>query len=197
VSIAEIDTKQILSDIRSGKQRRDAAVKLLFQHPKMNADMRRLVSNKGGSENDFKTVRSLSLMQFVKTAISKPDLMMENGAIAYMMGIARYMWYSELATNKKHKSVDIDERYDAGQAEDHSLLVIKREKAHLLREVLSLMGAKCKEVLLHWANGYKMAEIAAIMQYSGEDMAKKKKYQCMKKLLAFVADNPHIKEALR
>ena len=50
---------------------------------------------------------------------------------------------------------------------------------------------------MHWANGYSMKEIAVLMDYKSDMMAKKKKYKCFKELLNYIEKHPEIKNVLR
>ena len=72
-----------------------------------------------------------------------------------------------------------------------------KDEMTLLHSLLETLGKNCKEVLLLWGNGYKMRDIADIIGYKSEEMAKKKKYQCFKTLLIYLEQNPEIKKSLR
>ena len=71
------------------------------------------------------------------------------------------------------------------------------QKLTTLKACWIVWGKNCKEVLMLWAYGYKMKEIANIMNYKSDNMAKKKKYKCFKELLEFLEQNPEAKSALR
>ena len=76
-------------------------------------------------------------------------------------------------------------------------LVIDFSQKKLIENLLSYLGRNCKEVLMYWANGYKMKEIAKLVGYKSEGMAKKKKHLCMDKLQKHIANNPSIIAILR
>lgn len=52
--------------------------------------------------------------------------------------------------------------------------ILSEEKRTLLLNVLSHIGKNCKEVLMYWANGYAMDEIAQKLNYKSEGMVRKK-----------------------
>ncbi len=65
----------------------------------------------------------------------------------------------------------IAKRYD----EEHMVYLAKR--------IYRAIGSPCKEVLeMFYANGYDMESIALRLGYKNSDVAKKKKYECLKKL---------------
>jgi len=91
----------------------------------------------------------------------------------------------------------IDDQYDLADDYTPETLLIDHSKKEIITTLLERLGRNCKEVLLHWANGYKMAEIADIMKYKSEGMVRKKKYQCFKELLSIIETNPQIKTILK
>jgi len=150
----------------------------------------------GGTEEDFNNVFSLTLMKFVKAVIQKPDLIISYELNTYISGIAKYTYLDTIRKEKKHSYVDHSDKEDE-MVESPEELILNKDKMHLLNEILMKLGKNCKEVLMYWANGYKMKEIATLMDYKSDNMAKKKKYQCFKTLLLYIEDNPQIKSALR
>lgn len=66
----------------------------------------------------------------------------------------------------------------------------------MLHNVLDQLGVKCREVLMYWAAGYKMAEIAKMLDYKTDVVVRRKKMNCMQELLKFMDANAHIKSQL-
>jgi RNA polymerase sigma factor (sigma-70 family) len=67
---------------------------------------------------------------------------------------------------------------------EHQLL--NQEKRQVLDAALSKLGERCKKVLLMWAGGYSMEEIASALDLSSEAMARKTKYKCKNQLMEFL-----------
>jgi len=67
----------------------------------------------------------------------------------------------------------------------------------MLQKVLSVIAGRCKEVLMLWAAGHSMKEVAKELQYKSDGMARKKKSECMKELLTYLYNHPKVKEQLR
>ena len=183
-------------DIRSGKEGRDRVLIQLYKDEKLRIGVVNVVRKLGGTSEDFEDVFSTTLMQFVKTVINRPELTIKHQLNTYIISIAKYIC---MAQRKKNKNLNLN--YDMNNELDfeegpESLVIIK-EKIYLLHEVISSLGDKCKEVLMYWANGYRMKEIAKLMGYKSENMARKKKYKCFKALLIMMEKNPKIKSALR
>ncbi len=189
--------KKLLSQIRSGKQGRDDVIRQLYHDQSLKTTIFGLVINNGGKEENALEVFNTTLIQFVKTVIKNNDMEIETSIRQYLIGIAKYVWLKELSDRKKHRSEEWQIHHDKKDVIQPEALVILKEKKELLTDLLAKLGRNCKEVLMHWANGYRMHQIAAMLGYQSEGMAKKKKYKCMKQLLIFIEENPTIKEALR
>ena len=187
---------QIFRDIRSGKQGRDEVIIRLYKDPKLRKGIQSAIIKMGGTQDDVNEVLTTTLMQFVKTVIQKQDLYIKYQLNTYIISIAKYIW---LAKRKKDTKYSYNEEYleEEEWADSPETLVLEKDKIDLLHELMQKLGKNCKEVLMYWANGYKMKEIASLLDYKSENMAKKKKYQCFKSLLIYIEDNPRIKSALR
>ena len=104
--------------------------------------------------------------------------------------------------NKSKKEIrlrteDIDDQYDISSDTTPESLLFDQTKIEQLNDLLGKLGKNCKEVLMYWANGYSMKEIAEMMGYKSDNMAKKKKYKCFKELLDYLEQHPEIKNTLR
>lgn len=191
------DTTLICAKLRSGKKGRDEVINLLYKDEKLRKSITTLVMRGGGSIEDAQSVFNLALIQFVKTVVKRQDLKIDSSISSYIVGVAKFVWYKEVRQKVKHRTQPLEGGIDAIDPIAPESLVLSDEKNNLLKSLLNQLGKNCKEVLMHWANGYKMEQIAKMMNYQSAGMAKKKKYQCMKQLLAFVAKHPQVKEALR
>jgi len=189
--------KSILTEIRSTRERRDAVIRQLYYDQNLRNIIRSMVIKKGGTANDFDEVFDTALMQFIKTVSKNRDMKISSTINNYIIGIAKYVWYNELAQRTKNKAEPIDQFFDIASDSTPEELVFKHDQQGVIEELLGQIGKNCKEVLMYWANGYKMTEIADLLGYKSDGMAKKKKHICMKELLAFLDDNPHIKSVLK
>jgi len=190
----QIHRNLILKKIRGTKQERDEAVKLLYFDQDIRSSVKRFVMNNGGQSQDVRPILHICIMKLVKTVIKNDRLVLRNSLVAYIVGIAKFSWYDELTKRGKVWEGEIPHVID-----DHTpeKLYLNLERKHLLEKLMGIMRANCKEVLMLWANGYSMEEIANNMNYKSFKMAKKKKYECMKQLLEYIDQHPEIKEVIR
>ena len=60
--------------------------------------------------------------------------------------------------------------------------LIDRYKESMLREYLTTIGEKCKEILLHFEDGYSDQEIAERLAYNNAAVVKTTRHRCIEKL---------------
>lgn len=192
-----MDSSEAIRLIRSGKKGRDQVITELYQNAQLYDGVKKYVRSNGGSEEDFRDVYNQVLMQFVKTVLRRDDLQIKSNLTTYLIGVARYTWYGVIRDRKKHQHEVIDTQLNIASGASPVELVIDMNQRDLIASLLVRMGKNCKEILLLWANGVAMKEIAQQLNYKSEMMARKKKYKCFKALTDYIEANPHIKEILR
>ena len=187
----------VLSAIRKGKVERDKIIDQLYHDAELRNEIREMLLRKGGQSSDFNHVFNTCLMQFIKTVVKKRDLVINCSIPHYIVGIAKYTWYQEIRIKNNNRTDSIENIFDLSIGTTPEDLIIDHNQKETIQRVLSILGAKCKEVLMYWANGYNMKEIAKLVGYKSEDVAKKKKHLCMDKLQKHIANNPSIIAILR
>ena len=192
-----LDIERILTKIRSGKSGRDEVIGQLYYDEVLRQKIKSVVLRYGGQQHDTEEVFNTTLMQFVKTVVKNKEMAINSSLHGYLSGVAKYVWMNQSKKEKKNRSEDIDDQFDIQSDTTPESLLLDQSKVDLLGGLLQKLGRNCKEVLMYWANGYSMKEIAEMMDYKSDNMAKKKKYKCFKELLDYLEAHPEIKNALR
>ena len=186
---------EVYKKIRSGKKSRDKIISQFYHDTSLKNAIFKFVLQSGGTKEDANSIFNVSLVKFIKTVMKNEYLEIKGSLNGYILGIAKFSWYDEFSKKNKNKVVDWEhENVELSPSPEN--LIINLEKKELLHDLLDRMHKNCKEVLLHWANGFTMKKIASILNYKSFKMAKKKKHQCLKQLIEYVSNNPEIKEAL-
>ena len=183
--------------IRSGKAGRDGVLVSLYHDKVLRTKVEYVALKHGGQKVDFDLIFNSTIMQFVKTVINNKDFSIQSSLYSYMSGITRYIMLNDLKKTNRHRTEDIDDQNNIKTEHTPESLILDQSKVDQLDELLQKLGKNCKEVLMHWANGYSMKEIAVMMNYKSDMMAKKKKYKCFKELLNYLEEHPEIKNVLR
>ncbi|MEI2695114.1 MAG: hypothetical protein V9E90_08590 [Saprospiraceae bacterium] len=189
--------QELIEKIRGTEKDRAAVVSLIYQDSSLKKSIKSYVLNHYGNEDDVIIIFDDMIVQFIKSVFSKPDFKLEGELSAYLMGIAKHLWFAESKKRMKMKQWDSIENKDFVDQDTISIdQILSDEKKTLLLNVLSHIGKNCKEVLMYWANGYAMDEIAQKLNYKSEGMVRKKKSVCLKELTTIIQLRPEIKKAL-
>lgn len=172
-------------------------VKYLCNDTALRSSINLYVLGHYGNEEDARIVFDDMIVQFIKSVFSNQSFQLQGTLNAYLMGIAKHLWYAETKKQLRHKSiVELDTNMNLAEEPTAITLMLHGEKKILLQKLLSQIGKNCREVLMYWAHGYNMEEITMRMNYQSEGMTRKKKSNCLKELIALIHNNPQLKTAL-
>lgn len=189
--------EEIIEGIRGTERQRAQVVKVLYQDHTLFESIRIYIQGHYGTEEDVQVVFDDMIVQLIKTVFTNRDFTIQGPLNAYLMGIAKHIWYAE--TRKRMNRIPTASLEDFDPAEDGASplqSLMSCERAKTLHNILSSIGKNCREVLMFWANGYHMDEIAQRLGYQSEGMARKKKSICLKELLLLIESNPQLKSEL-
>jgi RNA polymerase sigma factor (sigma-70 family) len=149
-----------------------------------------VVSN-GGSQQDGDDVFQETVVAFID--LVKKDKFRGDASIrTFLVSIGRNIWYNQL-----RKSKSLDNRGKIFEtSRDHTEDVIndlldQRELRQQFLELMGKLGDSCKAVLtLFYYENCSFKEIAEKMGYENEQVARNKKYKCMKELSDLIRLNP-------
>ena len=154
------------------------------------------VQKNKGTDVDAEDIFQDGLLAFLKMV--KQDKVTEEVKVeAYVYSICKNLWLKKL---KKSKNVTaIPEDFEIVEIENIKLQkIISEEKASLLKQILENLGGDCEEILLaFYYERLSMEKIVERMGLSSVQIAKNKKYLCMKKLQKLVKDSTFYKNMLR
>ena len=154
-----------------------------------------ILRNKGNSQ-DVDDIFHDGLIAFYKLA--KQDKLNKDLNIeAYVFTICRNMWAKKLM--KAPGELELDDRFHSIPVEEISVQTIfSKERSDLLDKIISQLGEECNKIIrMYYYQRIRMREIANLLNFSSEQMAKNKKSGCMKKLRAVVLASPYIQDLLR
>ena len=140
----------------------------------------------GGSRADTKTVVHESIITLLfNLHYEKYKWREETELTTYVVSIARHKW-SEM-TRKPPRSVplnpdDLPLLTDTTQQAETDELNFERRRLAVEQNMV-LLGEKCRDSIdLFYFQKKTMQEIATLLGWANEDVAKKEKYRCLKKL---------------
>ncbi|MBP6235361.1 MAG: sigma-70 family RNA polymerase sigma factor [Saprospiraceae bacterium] len=154
-------------------------------------------NNKGQNDEGIMLFHD-SVVAFVKKVFSDIGFELTTSIDAYIFGIARILWMENLRKNKRNplqQSKSIDGLHEI--VSDDFIRFDSTEKMKILEELMNHLRSNCKQVLMYWAGGYNMSEIAQLVGYKSEGMARKKKCECYKELIVWLEAHPEYLNELK
>jgi RNA polymerase sigma factor (sigma-70 family) len=110
----------------------------------------------------------------------------EGSLVHFWTGITKGLLRNKLKRDARMDLTDDNRQFDTMDTDSPEQLMIWNEQREALDQVLNKLGGRCKKVLLMWAGGYSMEEIAETLDLSSEAMARKTKYRCKNQLMQFI-----------
>lgn len=188
--------EEIIKAIQAGGQKLEHALLQLYKDQTLKNWVMNHVTQRGGSREDGEEIFQDGLIQLSK-AISNKKFKGESTIKTYLSGICKKLWlnlyrknqsYSNLKENAPQEQILLDSPED---------VIIYKENANLLSDILDLLGEKCRQVLELANLGYSMKEIAKEVGYKSENMVSKKRNHCKKSLTALLKARPELIEKLK
>ena len=187
-----------VGQVNQSEKERRALIAKIYHNTKIKTSIFALIQKSGGEIHDATLIFDETIVHFVKTAFNKANSSLSGELEPYLMGIARNLWYQECKKRKREIALpDVISHQTADDQPVAEEIFLTKERYSLLHDVLNKLRSNCRAVLMHWANGFSMAEIAEKLGYQSEGMARKKKSQCLAELNDFLFQNPHIKLQLQ
>lgn len=110
---------------------------------------------------------------------------------AYIYTVFRNLWLKKLQKAKRETALD-ESIHDSPIAPEQLDQLLQTEQHVLLREALQSLGKDCQTILIaFYYNQMRMEEIVKTLNYTNVQVAKNKKYKCMKKLKQLVLNSDH------
>lgn len=180
--------QQILEFIYKGLDNQALAVIYKSSLPKI----RRYIVSNNGTEDDVKDIFQDTIVIFYRQI--KTGKFNEGADIdGFLFTIARNLYINHVKRySSRNVKIGVWEEEDS--TDDLLQQIIGKEKDLLINKLFSELGKTCNEVLkLSVFNNSSMKEIAQIMGFSNENVAKTKSYKCRQRLSELVKNNKELK----
>ena len=191
----KIPDEQIIRKLQSANhQKIDEGLKYLYK--RLYQTVVRMVKTNSGGEDDAADVFQDALITLLKL-VQRGHLDETTNVEGYLYAICRNLWLKQLKKNQR--SVELtDDHKDIPVQEMQLYTLIKEEHSGLVQKLLKAIGENCFRLLsYYYYDRRRMREIAELMGFSSEQVAKNKKSACMKKLRVLLQDHPHYKDLLK
>jgi RNA polymerase sigma factor (sigma-70 family) len=176
-----MNDKKILELFKEG-QREKAFSKLYGLYPKIEA----LIVSKGGQKQDASDVFQEALI-ILNRNLEKSDFKLTSSFYTYIYSVSRFIWKD---TQKKFSKQELHNLNNTEIEHFHS--VLEEKKYQLAENAFLELGNRCQQLLkLFYHKAMSFKDIANVMQFKSEKIAKNQKYKCLTKAKdIFRSNNP-------
>lgn len=121
--------------------------------------------------------------------IDIPDFKLTTSVQAYLLGICKYLVIRQKSKAYRNAHSVLLESMTGDQSEFEKD-ILEQERYELFSRHFEQLGESCKKVLSLYFQKKSMADIARIMGFSSVGYAKKRKFNCQKKLIKMIKEDP-------
>ncbi|MFO7924872.1 MAG: sigma factor [Bacteroidales bacterium] len=160
----------------------------------------RIVMKHGGQEHDARDLFQEALI-IIFNRLRNDELIIKTSFHNYFIVLCRFIWFRQ---HNIKQSYDTDEIADESTLQENQEVDVVREepgvKVHdeyinnqsekIYQRHYRKLSGDCKRVLKMFFRKKSFREIAAKMEYTGDDYARRKKYLCMQQLMKMINHDP-------
>jgi RNA polymerase sigma factor (sigma-70 family) len=191
-SVKKNDT-QLVSAIKNGGRLRELALRELYMRQGLRKKVCGYISQHGGNWQDGEDMFQEGIIVLDRN-IRQGKFREESALESYLFSICKFLWKNQQRKNYRVDLSDNNATLDKKVTSNPEISMISAERQSMLQTLISKLGEKCRKVLTYWQLSYSMKEIAELSGLSSEGMARKTKYQCLKKLIDHIGANNELSE---
>ncbi len=154
----------------------------------------KLITSHGGNEEDARDMFQEGIMVVFEKA-QDPGFELKSKFSTYLYGICRFLWFNR-RQKKSFQEVTIPEDATFISDELADMDLEARERRSLYEKAFLQLQEDCQKLLQLFFQKISMEKIAALMGFSSEQYARKRKFTCKERLVALVKSQPGFSELL-
>ncbi len=185
----------MINALIAGQSSREWALREIY---KLNKDkVGSFILSNNGNASEAKDIFQESIIAFYENVLAG-KFKGESKIGTYLYAIARFKWLNHLKQRSNElKSNEI--MIDRNEIEkDAQVQLIAKEYRAQVMKVMSAVGEQCKELLIATIyHDQSMKEIVSQGKYSNEQIARNKKYKCLKHLREILQEQPELIKVLK
>ncbi|MEM7105548.1 MAG: sigma-70 family RNA polymerase sigma factor [Bacteroidota bacterium] len=170
---------QLVAAIRQGGKEAEKAIHSLYKDHRNQVIQ--FILSKNGSENDALDVFQDAVISLV-TSIEEGKFKGGSTVKTYLFAISKRLWYRKFNRNTRDDKFRNDFEQKEVTDRDPETLLLKKDRESKIEEVMNQLKPRSREVLMLWIRNYSMKEIAEIMGFKNEQVARNKKSNSLKEL---------------
>lgn len=181
---------EIVVHISRGTKDEDFCLKQLYKEN--NKLIVSFVLKNNGTEQDGKEVLQNAIIVLYEK-IRKGNFKLTAKLSTYLFSIAKNQWYAQLKKNNKFMTIEDEQKeraYGVSSQSDDVIDTNDKKKAMVI-SIMNQLKNDCKEILVYSIyQNYSMKEIAEMMDYKNEQIARNKKSKCLGYFKGLILKSP-------
>lgn len=177
--------------LRLSASYREQVCRMIYQNTNLKNQIYKLVLGNSGSQEEAEDIFQEAITVLFKRVMKDQNFILRDNVEGYIYGTARNIFYTAKKRNIKYTELN-----ESGLNEQVDDPDIGYDHIEIAANVLRYATKTCKQVLMYWAANCTMREIATLMNYKSEVMARKKKYECIQKLTRYFEQNPALADKI-
>jgi len=144
----------------------------------------------GGSEIDAQDCFQEALISTFKR-LQREDFEIKTTFSTYIFNVGKFIWFKKAKKSSLTSSI---EDFKHGELDKIEETLEEESKYSLFQKGLKALNEDCQKILAYYFKGKSFKEIATLMEYTGAEYARRKKYLCTKSLTTIVKSDPFYSE---
>jgi len=186
--------EEIIVSLQEGEARKDLALKSLYRS--LYPVIKSYILKNNGTEEDAADIFQDAIVVFYEKVRVK-EFHLSSSIRTYIYSVCKHLWLNKLRAQKR--VVRLTDENETITVDSESLAVLgSRERNRYLMKLLNALGEDCKTILVaYYFERLKMKQIANLMNFANDQVAKNKKSSCLKRLKAMVSKSSRLKGILK
>ncbi len=178
-----------INAILKGIREKDNKVLYYIYQESYPAIKKHIINNSGNAQDAKDIFQDAIVIIYNKSKTN--DFNLDCDFSTYLYSICKLLWLQELKKKKEEKS-NIRELEELQKYQDNIIGSDgESEKYAIYYKYINNLDYDCRKILRLFYDGIKIKEIADIMGYNNEHIARSKKYKCKEKLLKWIRKDPN------
>ncbi|MEM6726562.1 MAG: sigma-70 family RNA polymerase sigma factor [Bacteroidota bacterium] len=177
---------QIIEAILTGGKGAEKVIAHLYR--KYREDLVQYIISRNGSKNEALDIFQDTIVTLV-VSIEQGKFQGKSTIKTYLYSIGKRLWYRRFHKNVRDENYRNDQNVNQLEEHDPESLLLTKDQQAVVERTLGQLKPKSREVLELWIQNYSMREIAEIMGFKNEQVARNKKSLSLKELKALLANS--------
>lgn len=150
-----------------------------------------IIQNSGSREDAADVFQDAILVLLDKVKTKNDD--MRSTIYTFLYSVSRNIWFNRLKRKQTFDKIVKEQKIADLEEESYDILE-EEEYSESFYELLDAAGEDCKTIFkYYYFDNLKMDKISKLMGLANSQIAKNKKYRCLKKLRMVINNNPALK----